>query len=114
MLASPEVGHWSIEPPHDHPYRIGSFAWWFTDRTTGRTTIAQRPNLTLSVFVVAAVASRLLDAHHQLSHVLSIVGTVALALWAGDEVVRGVNPWRRTLGSGVLLWQAVSLLSGWL
>jgi hypothetical protein len=30
------------------------------------------------------------------------VAGVALAVWAVDEIVRGVNPWRRILGAAVL------------
>jgi hypothetical protein len=35
----------------------------------------------------------------------------ALVLWAGDEVVRGVNPWRRILGGSVLAFMAYGWLS---
>jgi hypothetical protein len=38
---------------------------------------------------------------------------VAVALWlywGADELVRGVNPWRRLLGTGVVLWQLARLL----
>jgi hypothetical protein len=35
----------------------------------------------------------------------------ALLFWAGDEILRGVNPWRRMLGAGVLAWELFSLLS---
>ena len=37
---------------------------------------------------------------------LKVVGGVSLAIWALDEVGRGVNPWRRCLGASVLLAQA--------
>jgi len=37
------------------------------------------------------------------SRVAGVVATVALAVWAADEVVRGVNPFRRVLGTAVLL-----------
>lgn len=32
----------------------------------------------------------------------SIVAVASLVIWAGDEIIRGVNPWRRTLGVAVL------------
>jgi len=35
---------------------------------------------------------------------------MALAWWAVDEVVRGVNPWRRCLGAGVLAFLAWKLV----
>jgi hypothetical protein len=100
------MGHWGIDPPNlprpkpdPHP---GSPAWWFTNRSTGQITVAQLPNLALVVFIVAAVAGRILDHHHQVSRVLSDVATGAIVLWALDEIVRGVNPWRRVLGAVVL------------
>ncbi len=64
--------------------------------------MAQLPNLALMVFVVAAVVGRLLDHHHQVSRVLSDVATGAIVGWALDEIIRGVNPWRRALGVAVL------------
>jgi hypothetical protein len=30
------------------------------------------------------------------------LGALALAYWALDEIIRGVNPWRRCLGAIVL------------
>lgn len=68
--------------------------WLFRDRTTGRIVVAQWPNLSLGIFLVARIGDRLLGP----SGPLDAVGTVALLWWAGDEVLRGVNPWRRILG----------------
>jgi hypothetical protein len=39
---------------------------------------------------------------------LDVIGTGALVVWAGDEVVRGVNPARRILGGVVLALLLVS------
>jgi hypothetical protein len=64
--------------------------------------VAQSPNVALVVFAVAAVVGRLLDHHHQISRILSDVATGAILVWALDEIVRGVNPWRRVLGGLVL------------
>lgn len=41
---------------------------------------------------------------------LRVVATVALSWWAVDEIVRGVNPWRRLLGTVVFAGLVVSLL----
>jgi hypothetical protein len=41
---------------------------------------------------------------------LEVVATGALIWWAGDEILRGVNPWRRLLGGAVLvavIWRLV-------
>lgn len=83
--------------------------WMFRDRTTGKLVIAQRPNVPLMVWLACTVARWLAHPHGRWSAVLSVVGTIALVIWAADEVARGVNPWRRTLGAGVL----VALVLGW-
>ena len=95
-------------PPSSRSHGPGSPAWWFTNRVSGRITVAQFPNVSLVVFVSAALAGRLLDHHHQISRVLSDVAAGAILVWALDEILRGVNPWRRVLGAVVL---AVSIRS---
>jgi hypothetical protein len=40
-----------------------------------------------------------------------IVFTVGLAVWAWEEVVGGVNWFRRALGAGALAWLVVALIS---
>jgi hypothetical protein len=72
--------------------------WLFRDRETGRIVIAQVPNLPLGIFLVARIADRVLDPS---TSALRWIGTAALLWWAGDELVRGVNPWRRILGAVV-------------
>ena len=45
--------------------------------------------------------------------VLRVVALAALGWWAVDEVVRGVNPWRRLLGvagCGVVIAGAIALV----
>jgi hypothetical protein len=85
------------------PRRTGAvlFDWVFRSRSTGRVTIAQRPNLSLSVFLVAAAVGYFVADDTRAHTVLAWVAEVSLAAWAVDEVVRGVNPWRRALGLGV-------------
>jgi hypothetical protein len=73
--------------------------WLFRNRDTGRITIAQFPNVALWVFI-ATVIVRWFVGPGWLRTVLDGVALVALAWWAIDEVVRGVNPWRRILGVG--------------
>ncbi|HET9771812.1 MAG TPA: hypothetical protein VFS16_13050 [Acidimicrobiia bacterium] len=84
--------------------------WLFRDRATGRITIAQFPNAALGLFLVASLLRRLLDAGGTAGAVLDLVATGALVWWALDEVVRGVNPWRRFLGGAVLAGQLLRLL----
>ena len=79
--------------------------WLFRSRVTGRITIAQFPNLPLALFIVAGVAQWLLDPAGRVDTALTVVGTAGLLGWAADELVRGVNPWRRLLGGSVLALQ---------
>jgi hypothetical protein len=81
--------------------RVGSaLNWLFRDRRTGRIVIAQFPNVPLMVWIVATALRWLVRG--ATDRVLGVIATIALIIWAGDEVVRGVNPWRRLLGAGVL------------
>ena len=77
--------------------------WAFRDRKTGRIVIAQWPNVPLIVALASFGGRRLADPPDPWTTVLSVIGNVALVVWAGDELVRGVNPWRRALGGGVLV-----------
>jgi hypothetical protein len=80
--------------------------WMFRSRETGRITIAQFPNLPLGVFLGATVFGWIMKPSGTARTALSVVGTAALALWALDELIRGVNPWRRLLGGGLLAFEA--------
>ena len=84
--------------------------WLFRNRQTGRITIAQAPNLALWLFVVAAVLRSLLDPSGGARTALDAVAAVALVWWAVDEIMRGVNPWRRLLGGAVLAGQVLKYL----
>ena len=90
--------------------RTGLVDWLFRSRVTGRITVAQFPNAALLVWLGATVLQLVWDPRVAGHDALRWVSTGALVVWAGDEVVRGVNPFRRMLGAGVLLWTAVSLL----
>jgi hypothetical protein len=78
--------------------------WCFRNRETGAITIAQTPNLSLSVFLVATAILWLTHPTGALSTMAKVVATGSLIVWAVDEVVRGVNPWRRFLGVAVLIY----------
>lgn len=77
--------------------------WLFRDRATGRYVIAQAPNLPLGIFLVAAAVRWLIDPGGWLGTAVGAVTLGSLVWWAVDEVVRGVNPWRRILGGAVLV-----------
>jgi hypothetical protein len=84
--------------------------WCFRSRVTGRITIAQFPNAALWLFIAASAASWILKPRGSLELVLKFVALGSAVFWATDELVRGVNPWRRALGSSVLLYEAANLL----
>jgi hypothetical protein len=79
-----------------------AFDWTFRSREDGRVVVAQLPNVPLAIFLVATAIDRFLDPSGDVATAVHVVGTVALAAWAGDEVLRGVNPFRRALGAVML------------
>lgn len=72
--------------------------WLFKSRETGKITIWQMPNVPLWIYIAATVLHIFVN-----SDPLKWVAMVALVVWAGLEVVKGVNPFRRGLGAVVLL-----------
>ena len=72
--------------------------WLFVDRRTGRITIAQFPNLPFWLYL-GTVGLRRLTSSGTVRDIVNWSGVVALSWWAVDEVLRGVNPFRRLLGA---------------
>jgi hypothetical protein len=89
---------------------VGVVDWALRDRRTGRIVVAQWPNTALIMWIAASVVLALSDPNGAWGLSLGVVATVALGWWAVDEVVRGVNPWRRLLGVVVFAGLVVSLL----
>lgn len=87
-----------------------AFDWVFRSRIDGQVVIVQRPNLSLWIFVVGRLVRAFLDAGTQPATGAQVVATFAIVWWAADELARGVNPWRRFLGTAVLAVQIVALL----
>jgi hypothetical protein len=77
--------------------------WLFVSRSTGRITVAQWPNVPLWLFFVFSAVSRILHPSGGAATLLRVAVVAALVVWALDEVVRGVNPFRRLLGLAVLV-----------
>jgi hypothetical protein len=75
--------------------------WLFRSRRTGRITVAQFPNIALWLFIVTVVLDRVVSGGTTARTTIDWIGVVSLGWWALDEVLRGVNPWRRLLGLGV-------------
>ena len=89
---------------------VGVIDWALRDRRTGRIVVAQWPNTALIVWIAASVVLALSDPDGTWRLALRVVATVALSWWAVDEVIRGVNPWRRLLGAVVFAGLVLSLL----
>lgn len=87
----------------------GALEWLFRNRETGELTIAQRPNGPLLVVLAAWALRWVLDPSGAVDTVLAVTAGVALVIWALDELIRGVNPWRRLLGGAVLAGQLLGL-----
>jgi tetrahydromethanopterin S-methyltransferase subunit D len=83
--------------------------WWFRNRETGEITIGQPPNPPVKVAMVAFGLRVILRPPGLLGTALGAVGTGAVVYWAGDEVLRGVNPYRRLLGATTLAGVAAVL-----
>jgi hypothetical protein len=85
--------------------------WLFRNRRTGRVTVAQLPNGSLSIFLVATALRLVASPNGSFRSALDVIATVSLIWWAGDEVVRGVNPFRRIIGIAVLAAVVTSFLA---
>lgn len=86
--------------------------WLLGDRTDPdrRWVVAQWPNIAAWAFVVLTLVRQVVDEGGWGTAVF--LGTrIALVWWAGDELLRGVNPFRRLLGAGVLAWAVAGLLT---
>ncbi len=91
--------------------RTGSFDWWFRNRHTGKITIGQFPNWPLLAIAIGWLI-RFITAEGTTVH--TGVGWAVTALWlywGADEIVRGVNPWRRALGSVAVAVTVIGLLA---
>ncbi len=82
----------------------------FENRETGAITIAQAPNLLLWLVIAATAARWTLSPEGRWGTAVQVAFWCGLLLWALDELVRGVNPWRRCLGASVLLYGLVTVL----
>ena len=100
----------SLRTPEPMEHHTGFLNWMFRSRKTGRISLAQLPNWQLVVWLLASAVMRLGNPQGRARDVLAVIASAALALLAGDEVLRGVNPFRRILGVAVLGWLVYSLV----
>ena len=83
--------------------------WLFRNRQTGEITVAQAPNAALVVFLVTTAVNLIFDPAGTIGTAVKLASRGALAIWAADEILRGVNPFRRILGAIVLAGIVASL-----
>jgi hypothetical protein len=83
--------------------------WMLLNRKTGRLTVAQWPNISLSVFIVLTLLAHIFHPRGAVNDLIHVVADVALMVWAADELIRGVNPFRRILGFAVMMATIASL-----
>lgn len=86
----------------------GPVDWCFRSRTTGRLVLGQTPNVPIILWAVTTVLGWFIEG--RAGAVLAVVAAVGLGWWAVEELARGVNPFRRMLGAGALLWISLGLL----
>lgn len=84
--------------------------WFWRDRHTGQIVIAQWPNLWLWVFATASLVTLVTNTAGPAGIGASVIATLFLVIWAADELLRGVNPWRRFLGAAVLIGLSLRLV----
>ncbi|XUM20275.1 hypothetical protein ACRAVF_22190 [Bradyrhizobium oligotrophicum S58] len=89
----------------------GLLNWFFRNRATGEITIAQMPNPALWIALVGSVAGWAWHPPGRTGDNLDCLVKASLVVWAVDEILRGVNPWRRCLGAAVLIYEVSTL--GW-
>jgi len=82
----------------------------FRSRKTGKITMAQLPNWSLTLWFLASGVMWLVHPQGWVHDVLVVIASGALALWAADELLRGVNRFRRLIGFATLAWLVSSLV----
>ena len=87
------------------------FEWFFRDRRTGKILFAHVPNLPILLWMATVLARQFTDQGTTADMLLAWTGSFTLAWWALDEVVRGVNPWRRVLGLAGCVAVVVGVIS---
>lgn len=80
------------------------------NRTSGKIVVAQVPNPSLAVWLMSSLVHRAFHLPHTVATTLQVVSYGAGFYWAANELIRGVNPFRRLLGIGVIALLAASLI----
>ena len=78
-----------------------AFDWMFRSRETCKVVVIQPLNIPLGVFFAAAAIRRFADLEGTARTAVEVIAFASLMWWAIDEILRGVNPFRRLLGAVV-------------
>lgn len=76
--------------------------WLFVSRRTGRVVIGQTPNAAMLLFIAASAARPFISPRRLPGTTVRLAQGGSLFIWAADELLRGVNPFRRIGGAVVL------------
>ena len=87
------------------------FDWFFLDRRTGKILVVHVPNLAILLWMATVLARQLTVEGTTADTLLAWAGSFTLGWGAIDEVVRGVNPWRRVLGLAGCIAVIVGVIS---
>jgi hypothetical protein len=90
---------------------VKAVRWFFRNPKTGRIVIAQPPNLPLAIFLAATAVRLVADPEGTPGTIVTVASRVGLVWWALLEIVRGDSPFRRVLGTGVLVATALSAIA---
>jgi hypothetical protein len=88
-----------------------AFDWFFRDRRTGKILVVHVPNLPILLWMATLLARQFVTQGSTVDVLLQWAGSITLGWWAVDEVVRGVNPWRRVLGLAGCIAVAIGVIS---
>jgi hypothetical protein len=90
----------------------GAIDWFLRSRDDGTIVLGQRPNARALAWMAAWSLSRVAPAG-PFRRSLETAAAAILVLWALDELLRGVNPFRRSVGALAMAAVAAGALRRW-
>lgn len=75
--------------------------WLFINRETQNYTFGQKPNVSLIAFIISKAVELIVE-NESVTQIAAWASAGFILWWGADEIIRGVNPWRKILGSVVL------------
>ena len=92
----------------------GRFIDWYFRDENGELVLGQSPNRSITIVYALGMTRTLVRwsgvrKGSPVDAILDRAMTLTLLWWAGDEVVRGTTPYRRTVGTVALLYAVLKL-----